>query len=111
MLFIRGGIFIAERQIETVEDLNLGDLAVFFESTLAFFLLSEIQYADYPAFKNLYSVIQKIPEFDEIDQEFTAFTNRVHEFRKLDTQPTLFTYASEVWTTIKLFVYTKWNGI
>jgi len=103
--------FLAERQIETVNDLNLGDLAVFFESTLAFFLLSEIQYDDYPAFKNLYSVIQKIPEFYEIDQEFTAFTNRVHEFRKIDPKPTLFTYISEVWTTIRFIAYMKWNGI
>ena len=103
--------FLSERQIKEVKDLNLGDLAVFFESTLAFFLLSDIQYDNYPAFKNLYNMIQKIPEFEQIDQEFTAFVNRVHEFRKIDPKPTLFNYISEIWTTIKLITYIKWNSI
>ena len=102
---------LSERNIKEVEDLNLGDLAVFFESTLAFFLLSDIQYDNYPAFKNLYHVIQKIPEFKQIDQEFTAFVDRVHEFRKLDPKPTLFSYVNEIWTTIKFIAYVKWNGI
>ena len=102
---------LSKRNIKEVEDLNLGDLAVFFESTLAFFLLSDIQYDNYPAFKNLYHVIQKIPEFKQIDQEFTAFVDRVHEFRKLDPKPTLFSYVNEIWTTIKFIAYVKWNGI
>jgi glutathione S-transferase len=102
---------LSERNIEDVEDLNLGDLAVFFESSLAFFLLPDIKYIDYPAFKNLYDVIRKIPEFDQIDQEFSAFTKRVKDLRNAESYPTLFTYVSEIWSTIKLIAYVKWNGI
>ena len=103
--------FLSKRQIQEVDDLNLGDLAVFFESSLSFFLLSEIQFDDYPAFKNLYHVIQKIQEFEQIEQEYIAFTNRVHEFRKIDPTPTLFTYISEIWASFKLVAYITWNDI
>lgn len=102
---------LSKRSITEVEDLNLGDLAVFFESSLAFFVLPEIKYNNYPAFENLYHVIQKIPEFDEIDREFDAFTKRVRAFREIGSYPTLFTYVKEIWTSIKLMAYVKWNGI
>jgi len=102
---------LSERNIKDVGDLNLGDLAVFFESSLSFFLLPDITYNDYPAFKNLYEVIQKIPEFDQIDQEFSVFTKRVRDLRNAGLQPTLFTYISEVWSTMKLIAYGVWNGI
>ena len=61
---------LSQREIKEVKDLNLGDLAVFLESSMAFFILPDIRYEDYPAFKNLYKVIQEIPEFQEIDQKF-----------------------------------------
>lgn len=102
---------LSERNIKEVEDLNLGDLAVFFESSLAFFLLPDINYVDYPALRNLYKVMQKIPEFEEIDREFSAFTQQVKDFRDSGIRPTIFAYISEIWSTIKLIAYVKYNGI
>ena len=99
---------LSHRKIQKVQDLNLGDLAIFFETTLPFFVLPEINYEDYPAFYNLYKIIQQIPEFQEIDEKFREF---LLPLEKNDRSPSIFTYFKEVWTTIKLGCYIKWNGI
>ena len=102
---------LSDRTIKEVTDLNLGDLAVFLESSLAFFVHPDIHYDNYPALKNLYTVIQKIPEFEEIDREFCEFTERVRDMRDHGPSPTVFTYINEMWATLKLDVYIIWNGI
>ena len=99
---------LSHRKIQNVQDLNLGDLAIFFETTLPFFVLPEINYEDYPAFDNLYKIIQQIPEFQEIDEKFREF---LLPLEKNERSPSIFTYFKEVWTTIKLGCYIKWNGI
>ena len=102
---------LSQRKIREIEDLNLGDLAVFLESTLAFSLLPEIRYADYPAFENLYKVILKIPEYKHIEEEFINFIQRVHHLRLVGSAPTLFTYVAEIWTSIKFIAYVTWNRV
>ena len=101
---------LSKRSIQKVEDLNLGDLAIFFETTLPFYILPDINYDDYPAFKNLYKVMQKIPEFQEIDEKFGEFIKRIDECRE-NLSPSFFTYFSEIWASVKLICYVKWNGI
>ena len=102
---------LSERAINEVADLNLGDLAVFLESSLPFSVHPDIHYDNYPALKNLYKVIQNIPEFEPIDREFCDYTKRVRELRNNGPSPTPFTYFRELWTTIKFISYMKWNGI
>ena len=99
---------LSHRKIQKVQDLNLGDLAIFFETTLPFFVLPDINYEDYPAFYNLHKIMQQIPEFQEIDEKFREF---LLPLEKNERSPSIFTYFKEVWTTIKLGCYIKWNGI
>ena len=63
-----------------------------------FFVLLEINYEDYPAFKNLYKIIEQIPEFQEIDEKFHEF---LLPLEKNERSPSIFTYFKEVLTTIK----------
>ena len=104
---------LSQRQIQKVQDLNLGDLAIFFETTLPFFVHPDINYEDYPALGNLYKVIQQIPEFLEIDEKFREFLAPLQKDSNTGNErsPSIFTYFKEVWTTIKLGCYLKWNGI
>ena len=101
---------LSQRQIQKVQDLNLGDLAIFFETTLPFFVLPDINYEDYPALGNLYKIIQQIPEFREIDEKFREFLVPLQK-NSNERSPSIFTYFKEAWTTIKLGCYLKWNGI
>ena len=92
--------------------LNLGDLATFLETSLPFFILPNVKYEDYPALSNLYKTMKHIPEFEEIDQKFGEFTKKIHDLQNSsNNSPTIFTTMGEIWTTIKLVCYLKWNGI
>ena len=92
--------------------LNLGDLATFLETSLPFFVLPNVKYEDYPALANLYKTMKHIPEFEEIDQKFGDFIKRIHDLQNSsNNSPTIFTTMGEIWTTIKLVCYLKWNGI
>ena len=103
---------LSKRKINQVSDLNLGDLATFLETSLPFFILADINYEDYPALSNLYKIMQEIPEFEEIDQEFKQFTEQIIDLKNSPhISPTFFTYLAEIWTSVKLFCYVKWNGI
>ena len=77
--------------------------------TLPFFILEDVNFEDYPAINNLYKVIQKIPEFQEIDEGFKEFIKPV--LRPNPTSQSVFGYIRELWTSIKLITYIKWNGI
>ena len=118
---------LCKRNIENVKDLNLGDLSLFLEVllyftfiinakacfwikvTLPFFILEDVNFEDYPAINNLYKVIQKIPEFQEIDEGFKEFIKPV--LRPIPPSQSVFGYIRELWTSIKLITYMKWNGI
>jgi len=100
---------LCKRNIENVKDLNLGDLSLFLEVTLPFFILEDVNFEDYPAIINLYKVIQKIPEFQEIDEGFKEFIKPV--LRPIPPSQSVFGYIRELWTSIKLITYIKWNGI
>ena len=93
---------LSHQKIQNIQDLNLGALAIFFETTLLFFVLLEINYEDYPAFKNHYKIIEQIPEFQEIDEKFHEF---LLPLEKNERSPSIFTYFMEVLTTIKLGCY------
>merc|ERR1712001_779373 len=97
---------LSNREIKKTSDLNLGDLAIFFETSLPFFILPAISYEDYPALKNLYKIMQQIPEFEEIDQKFDKFTGLIRDLRRnsdSSPSPTTFTFIGEIWTSMKLF--------
>jgi len=103
---------LSKREINQVSDLNLGDLATFLETSLPFFILPNVKYEDYPALANLYKTMKHIPEFEEIDQKFGEFIKRIHDLQNSsNNSPTIFTTMGEIWTTIKLVCYLKWNGI
>ena len=69
--------------------------------TLPFFILEDVSFQDFPAISNLYGVIQQIPEFHEIDEGFTPNP----------ASQSMFGYFREVWTSVKLVTYMKWNGV
>ena len=64
---------LSKREIKTVEDLNVGDLATFMELTMPMELLQEFHWSDYPSLENLYRVCRKVPGFSEIHQPFLEF--------------------------------------
>ena len=64
---------LSKREIKTVEDLNVGDLATFMELTMPMELHQEFQWSDYPNLENLYRVCSKVPGFSEIHQPFLEF--------------------------------------
>ena len=64
---------LRRREIKTVEDLNVGDLATFMELTMPMELLQEFHWSDYPSLENLYRVCSKVPGFSEIHQPFLEF--------------------------------------
>ena len=103
---------LSKREMNHVDDLNLGDLATFLETSLPFFILPDINYEDYPALNKLYKIMQQIPEFEEIDEKFKEFTERIIDLNNSSSaSPTIFTTMGEIWTSMKLFCYLKWNGI
>ena len=64
---------MSKKEIRTVEDLNVGDLATFMELTMPMELLKEFQWSDYPNLENLYRVCSKVQGFSEIHQPFLEF--------------------------------------
>jgi len=96
-----GEKLLSERTIKEVEDLNLGDLAAYFEVSLPFAHHPDAQIDDYPNFKNLYLVLQKLPEFQEIDEAFRKFNSRIEELRENAPSPTVASYFKETWLTMK----------
>jgi len=94
---------LSKRKIDYVNDLNLGDLALFLEVTLPFFILEDVNFDDFPAIRNLYEVIKQIPEFSEIDEGFKEFVEPVLRPNLL-SQSTM-GYFQEVWTSVKMITY------
>ena len=94
-------IKLSERTIVNTEDLNLGDLAVFFETSVAFFCHPDIHYRDYPNQHNLYKVLQKLPEFVEIDDAFCEFVKKLINLSENGASSSIFTYFKETWATMK----------
>ena len=64
---------LSKRDIKTMEDLNVGDLATFMELTMPMELLKEFQWSDYPNLENLYRVSSEVSSFSEIHQPFLDF--------------------------------------
>merc|ERR1711971_121264 len=89
---------LSKRKIDCVNDLNLGDLALFLEVTLPFFILDDV-----PAIRNLYEVIKRIPEFSEIDEGFKKFIEPV--LRQNPSSQSTMGYFQEVWTSVKMITY------
>ena len=102
---------LAKRHIVEVSDLNLGDLSFFFEITLPFFVLPEIRFEDFPSIHNLYQVIQKIPEFEEIDQKFKDFLAPVIAAADNPSSTSIFGNIRETWTSVKLVAHAVRHGI
>ena len=77
--------------------------------TLPFFILEDVSFKDFPAISNLYEVIQQIPEFREIDEGFKEFIQPV--ITPNPASQSMFGYFREVWTSVKLVTYMKWNRV
>ena len=77
--------------------------------TLPFFILEDVNFDDFPAIRNLYDVIKQIPEFSEIDEGFKEFIEPV--LRPNPSSQSITGYFREVWTSVKLVTYMKWNGV
>ena len=101
---------MSQRRLETVEDLNLGDLAIYLECSLAF-AMNTMKIDDHPGLKRVYELMLKVPEFQEIDEKFRAFGNNILSLQAKGSQPSLFEKLGEVWTSVKFISYMKWNGI
>ena len=93
-----------------VQDLNLGDLAVYLECSLAF-NLKRLSIEDYPGLHKIYKIMLKIPEFQEIDIAFGEFTAQVLKFQTQNLQPSPLDHMREVWASVKFMSYLKWNKI
>ena len=96
-----GERLLSERTIKDVEDLNLGDLAAYFEVSLPFAHHPDVEIDQYPNFKNLYQVLLKLPEFQEIDEAFRKFNSHIEELRENAPSPTVTSYFKETWSTMK----------
>ena len=81
---------LSNRELRTVEDLNLGDLATFMELTMPMELHKEFQWSDYPNLENLYRVVSKVPEFSEIHQPFLEFCQMYRTHRDTGQDRILF---------------------
>ena len=64
---------LLDRSLAAVKDLNYGDVSVFMESSLAFEVLDEIRYEDYPGFANLYEQLKKVDAFNKVHEPFLNF--------------------------------------
>ena len=101
---------LSQRRLETVEDLNLGDLAIYLECSLAF-AMNTMKIDDYPGLKRVYELMLMVPEFQDIDEKFRGFGNNILSLQAKGSQPSLFEKLGEVWTSVKFISYMKWNGI
>ena len=91
---MRGALADAEKMlpemaVKEVRHWNLVDLAVCLESSSPFFVNTNIHYNNYPALQTLYEVIQKIPEFKQIDHVFCEFTKGFRELKNNGPSPPL----------------------
>jgi len=93
---------LSNREIKTVEDLNVGDLATFMELTMPMELLKEFHWSDYPSLENLYRVCSKVPGFSEIHQPFLEFCQMYRTHRDAGTSASLGTIIAQSLTSVCL---------
>ena len=109
--FAQAEAALAQRQIASVQDLNLGDLALYLECSLAF-AMNVLNIKDYPGLNNLYQVMKEgVPEFQEIDEKFCHYTEEIVEMQKSGNGPSVADTLGEVWASVKFLAYLKWNRI
>jgi len=97
-----GEKMLSERTINEVENLNLGDLAAYFEVSVPFAHHPEVDLDHYQNFKNLYQVLLKLPEFREINDAFKKFNAHIRELRENAPSPSFTSYFKETCSTMKL---------
>jgi len=84
--FLEAEEALSKRRLESVEDLNLGDLAIYLECSLAF-AMNTMNIDDHPGLKRVYELMLKVPEFQEIDEKFRAFGNNILSLRPRGLNP------------------------
>jgi len=95
---------LSNRELRTVEDLNLGDLATFMELTMPMELHKEFQWSDYPNLENLYRVVSKVPGFSEIHQPFLEFCQMYRTHRDTGTSASWGTILAQSVTSVCLIL-------
>ena len=57
-------------------------------------------------------VTRGIPDmFPLFDDKFKEFIKRIQNCKESGLAPNILTYVGEIWTSIKLVCYLKWNGV
>ena len=93
---------VKERNIHTIEDLNIGDLATFFEITMPMEVHPEYSWDQYPHLNHLYSVCKQIDGFDKIHEPFLNFCDNIRHHREAGTSASFVELIGQTFVSVKL---------
>jgi len=93
---------VGKRNIKTVKDLNIGDLATFMEISMPLECHIDYKWSDYPNLSHLYEICKKIPNFDKVHQPFLEFAEKYRFHRDRGTSATWFELAMQVLTAVNI---------
>ena len=103
---------VGKRQISAVEDLNLGDLATMQEVVMAFECFegtNELAWKDFPHLANLYAVLQKVPEFRDVQKPFLSFCEKYRQLRDAKRGETVLGLLVDTVNTFRFIPWALWN--
>ena len=87
---------VGKRNIKTVDDLNIGDLATFMEISMPLECHSDYKWSQYPNLKHLYTICKLIPSFNKVHQPFLVFAENYRFHRDRGTTASWFEIAVQV---------------
>ena len=95
---------IKERNINTVEDLNIGDLALFLEVTMPMEIHPDYSWHQYPNLNHLYSVCKKIECFDKVHKPFLDWCRMIRQHQEINAQMTLGRWMFDIFVGGKMIM-------
>ena len=87
---------VGHRNIESVEDLNIGDLATFMEVSMPMECHPDYNWSQYPNLSHLYNICKKVPNFDKVHQPFIEFAGNYRHHRDRGTTASWLELAGQV---------------
>ena len=92
---------VRERNVHLVEDLNIGDLATFFEITIPMEVHPDYSWDQYPHLNHLYSVCKQIEGFNAIHEPFLRFCGNIRHHREAGTSASFPELVGQTWVSVK----------
>lgn len=92
---------VGRREIKTVRDLNVGDLAVFMEVSVAMECHPAYHWKHFPNLEHLYSVCRQITHFQKVHQPFLEFCENYRHHRDVGTSASWFQLVCQVFTGVR----------